>query len=742
MAGPNIVAGNNDRKKKLDAERAAERDRQAAETRQREEEEARRKAAAEQQERAEAETRERAARQAQDAEDAKAEAAARQRAQAATAEAQAAAAEAEEIHRRRAANGAAAPAAGSPQQQSGASTFEEALRKAYGPVLNEYVVSETILVDDMAATFRPQENFRDVKDGEPIRFIDNSTNNVFSVSPEEIEFKDGNGKFEFSDAMQMAKFAALDETMQKEGITLNGTRQERALMERAIEEVNKSLPKDSQLKVNNALGWRPSVPVARLLGGAMKGNVDLKQEADRAAYNYRSEGKGFFGRGEAKNTTDFRRASGETTGASVETIDAAISDAAISHDMPQHVESIKEAQTQQAPVDPQQAAAASSAQQLVPEEAVAEPKDTADAGPDSDAEQAPAEDKAAATAEAPPAEEKAEAEAAAPTSDAAQGDDSTAEDTSQESVEAVREAAQEEVADQVQALADKHGISVGEAKSVTNMVSTIAGLPENDKSTLAEGREAFSMEEIIDMVRNVKTAPEETKTEFFNLHEAYKDANASDGLKAAIEEVLNNRLNELSSAKLEPLLLTEEMRIDQDAPADDAEDGAAVNGATTNGVHTAEAADDDAIVIDEGDTGETATAKANGHDTSAEAPAASDGESRVNDTQFQRVVDQIKDQAATGERTLTLRTLREYAKAAGVDGDRGLAAKEIATRLVQDGMAERPDSNGSAVPRPLRLKEEFFSSFTQAASGQQREETVTQTRTRGGPARTNGASPS
>lgn len=132
--------------------------------------------------------------------------------------------------------------------------FFEALQKALSVDLNARTIERTSILPKLAENFSPQTDFASLSENKEIVFENKASGNKFRVSSDIIAFEDGNSKFTFSDAMEMAKFAALDTKMQIEGITINdATKAQRALIERAIAEVNKSLETSNQIKVNNPI---------------------------------------------------------------------------------------------------------------------------------------------------------------------------------------------------------------------------------------------------------------------------------------------------------------------------------------------------------------------------------------------------------------------------------------------------------------------------------------------------------
>lgn len=129
--------------------------------------------------------------------------------------------------------------------------------KAIGTSVDQDVVKTTVIAQEFSKTLKPESNFATKKSGDPITFKNNETKNSLTVKKGAIEFTPAEEKnpFTYADAMGMAELAALDTNMHsKEGVTLTGTKQERALLQRAIKEVNNSLPKDKQIKVKNKLG--------------------------------------------------------------------------------------------------------------------------------------------------------------------------------------------------------------------------------------------------------------------------------------------------------------------------------------------------------------------------------------------------------------------------------------------------------------------------------------------------------
>lgn len=135
--------------------------------------------------------------------------------------------------------------------------FYEALLKAYQGDLNENVLRNTTLFDNLARHYNI-EDINTKPDGSPIGFQHRNTGHIFLVTKDVISFVDNDDKFTFADAMEMAKFAALDKTMQQEGVTLEGNKKQRVLLQRAIAEVNRSLPRNQRIKIHNKDGGKVS----------------------------------------------------------------------------------------------------------------------------------------------------------------------------------------------------------------------------------------------------------------------------------------------------------------------------------------------------------------------------------------------------------------------------------------------------------------------------------------------------
>ncbi|HPD82718.1 MAG: hypothetical protein R3D88_01760 [Alphaproteobacteria bacterium] len=135
-------------------------------------------------------------------------------------------------------------------------TMYAALKQAFGGDLNEGIVRHARILEDLTTKYKPEKGFAAKADGQPVIFKNNQTKNQLAVTKNSVEFIGRRGltspskKFTYAAALEMAEFVALDINAQKEGITLEGTKREKALMRRAIEQVNKSLPKDQQLTIN------------------------------------------------------------------------------------------------------------------------------------------------------------------------------------------------------------------------------------------------------------------------------------------------------------------------------------------------------------------------------------------------------------------------------------------------------------------------------------------------------------
>lgn len=144
----------------------------------------------------------------------------------------------------------------------------QALRRAFQDDLNQQVFANTKILEDLAQKYNLQTDLTNHTPGSPFLFTNKKTGRTLAVTKDSIEFVGKPGrlwgtdkKFTYAAALEMAEFAALDLDMQAEGgVELTGNRHERALLERAIIEVNKSLPQDQQIKVKNKMPWywRPS----------------------------------------------------------------------------------------------------------------------------------------------------------------------------------------------------------------------------------------------------------------------------------------------------------------------------------------------------------------------------------------------------------------------------------------------------------------------------------------------------
>ena len=124
--------------------------------------------------------------------------------------------------------------------------FFAALKAAYEEDLNYEALKNSTLFEDL------HENMR-VTSTDPLVLLSKVTKNKYEVKRDSITYQDADGQFTYDDAMEMAKLAALDDTMREKGVTLDGSRRERVRLQAAIEEVNKSLPKSERIKIHNPI---------------------------------------------------------------------------------------------------------------------------------------------------------------------------------------------------------------------------------------------------------------------------------------------------------------------------------------------------------------------------------------------------------------------------------------------------------------------------------------------------------
>lgn len=125
--------------------------------------------------------------------------------------------------------------------------FFRALKAAYGDDLNHALLRDTDkFFEHLYNTFEANPDF-------PGHFKSHTTGNIYKVTPGSISYVDSNGKFEYADALEMAKLAALDVDMQREGVHVNGnTPEEKLLLVLAMEEVNKALPQGQKIEIHGA----------------------------------------------------------------------------------------------------------------------------------------------------------------------------------------------------------------------------------------------------------------------------------------------------------------------------------------------------------------------------------------------------------------------------------------------------------------------------------------------------------
>lgn len=137
--------------------------------------------------------------------------------------------------------------------------FHEALKKALGDNLSTPILEQTTLLESLAKTYKPQDDFDKLEDNKPVSFTSPKSGNGLEVKEREVGFvpKDDETDFTFDDAMEMVKAASLNEEMLKKGITvIDAKTEEIALIQEAVKIVRKSLPKEYQktFKVHNAIG--------------------------------------------------------------------------------------------------------------------------------------------------------------------------------------------------------------------------------------------------------------------------------------------------------------------------------------------------------------------------------------------------------------------------------------------------------------------------------------------------------
>jgi hypothetical protein len=129
------------------------------------------------------------------------------------------------------------------------------LRKAFEEDLNRDVLDKTEIFEHLFQNFK-------AFDGQPMVFRSETTGNKYNVTRDAITYEDADGTFTFADAYEMAKLASLDKDMQRKGVTLQGSRWQKQLLQQAIKEVNKELEAAGidPIKINNKL-FLPSVMV-------------------------------------------------------------------------------------------------------------------------------------------------------------------------------------------------------------------------------------------------------------------------------------------------------------------------------------------------------------------------------------------------------------------------------------------------------------------------------------------------